>query len=66
MPHVETTPDTDRLTEMYRSMVRIRRFEEQVADLIVARELGTPCHLCIGQEAIATGICEALETTDTI
>jgi TPP-dependent pyruvate/acetoin dehydrogenase alpha subunit len=66
MTHVETAPDSDRLTEMYRSMVRIRRFEEQVADLIVARELGTPCHLCIGQEAIATGVCEALETTDTI
>ena len=58
--------DSSRLTEMYRSMVRIRRFEERVADLIEAKDIRTPCHLCIGQEAIATGVCENLTPKDFI
>jgi pyruvate dehydrogenase E1 component alpha subunit len=66
MTDTATNVDNGRLTELYRSMVRIRRFEERVADLIEAREIGTPCHLCIGQEAAATGICEALERTDVV
>lgn len=37
---------------MYRTMQRIRRFEERTADLIEAGEIKTPCHLYIGK---ATG-----------
>lgn len=57
---------TDLLWKMYSTMYRIRAFEERVADLVVAREINTPCHLYIGQEAIATGICAALETRDYV
>ena len=47
-------------------MVRVRLFEERVAELVEAREIRTPCHLYIGQEAIAAGICAALETRDYV
>lgn len=54
------------LKRMYRTMVLIRRFEEQVADRVTAGEIKTPCHLYIGQEAIATGACLALEREDYV
>ena len=47
-------------------MVRIRVTEERIADLVEAGEIGTPCHLYIGQEAIAAGVCAVLETRDYI
>lgn len=54
------------LREMYRTMTRIRRFEERVADLVEAGEVKCPCHLCIGQEATATGVCAALQREDYV
>ena len=51
---------------MFRTMVRIRLFEEQVAQLVEAGEVRTPCHLYIGQEAIAAGVCAALEARDYV
>jgi pyruvate dehydrogenase E1 component alpha subunit len=54
------------LREMYTTMVRIRRFEERAGDLVEAKEVGTPCHLYIGQEAIAAGVCAALDRADYI
>ena len=56
----------DRLLPMYKTMLRIRLFEECVADLVTSGEVKTPCHLYIGQEAIATGVCAALEKTDYV
>ena len=57
---------TDLLLEMYRTMLRIRRFEEEVADLVEASEVKCPCHLYIGQEAVATGVCAALNKEDYV
>lgn len=54
------------LQSMYRMMLRIRIFEERVADLIEAGEIKCPCHLYIGQEAIATGVCAALVKEDYV
>src|SRR5438445_6198970 len=51
---------------MYLTMLRIRRFEERVADLTEGGEIKTPCHLYIGQEAIAAGVCTALRVDDYI
>ncbi len=62
-------PDEEKtalLIHMYRTMRRIRRFEEVVADLVAAGEAKCPCHLYIGQEAIAVGVCAALKPEDTI
>src|SRR5207253_9988487 len=54
------------LEKMYEVMLRIRRFEERAADLVEAGDLKTPCHLYIGQEAIATGVCLALKQDDYV
>ena len=51
---------------LLREMVRIRRFEERVADLVEAGEITTPCHLYIGQEAVAVGVCDVLADADTV
>jgi acetoin:2,6-dichlorophenolindophenol oxidoreductase subunit alpha len=56
----------DWLAASYRSMLRIRRFEERVADMVDDGEIRTPCHLYIGQEAIATGVLMGLEATDLV
>ncbi|HET6675144.1 MAG TPA: thiamine pyrophosphate-dependent dehydrogenase E1 component subunit alpha [Nitrospiraceae bacterium] len=54
------------LTGLYRTMLLIRLTEERIAALIEAKEIKTPCHLCIGQEAIAAGVCAALDGQDSI
>jgi pyruvate dehydrogenase E1 component alpha subunit len=51
---------------MYRAMARIRETEERLADLVEAGEVKTPCHLYIGQEAIAVGVCAALTNDDYV
>ncbi len=54
------------LLTLYRSMVRIREFEEKLAEKVIAGEIKTPCHLYVGQEATAAGVCASLEKTDNI
>lgn len=54
------------LLALYRTMMRIRICEESLVEPILSGEIKTPCHLCTGQEAIAAGICSALESTDYI
>ena len=48
------------------TMLRIRRAEEAVAQMVESGEALCPCHLYIGQEAIAAGVCAALHPSDTI
>ena len=52
--------------EAYRTMLRIRFFEEQVAKLFADGEIPGFLHLALGQEAVATGICAALDPEDYI
>ena len=47
-------------------MVRIRLFEEQVNELYTRALMPGLAHLYIGEEAVAVGICEALQKTDYI
>jgi len=54
------------LRDMYETMIKIRKFEETVADLVSNKEIKTPCHLYIGQEAIATGVCAVLRKSDYV
>jgi pyruvate dehydrogenase E1 component alpha subunit len=54
------------LKRLYVTMLRIRIFEERVAELVEAGEIKTPCHLYIGQEAVAAGVCSALEREDYV
>jgi TPP-dependent pyruvate/acetoin dehydrogenase alpha subunit len=52
---------------MYVTMVRLRKFEERVAQLLMPpKEIITPCHLYIGQEAVATGVCANLRNDDYV
>ncbi len=52
---------------MYVTMLRIRLFEEKVADILSnSKEIICPCHLYIGQEAVATGVCMALNKDDYV
>jgi pyruvate dehydrogenase E1 component alpha subunit len=54
------------LVSLYRSMLRIRFCEESLVRPILERKIHTPCHLYSGQEAIAVGICHALDKSDLI
>jgi len=51
---------------MYRQMVSIRLFEEQVNELYTRALMPGLAHLYIGEEAVAVGICEALRRDDYI
>jgi len=58
-------PET--LRAMYVTMLRIRKFEEKVAELVYPlKEIFCPCHLYIGQEAVATGVCSNLKKEDWV
>lgn len=52
--------------ELYRGMLRIRRFEERVYLLFLEGEIPGTMHQYQGQEAVAVGVCDALERTDWI
>ena len=56
----------DELRELLREMLLIRRFEEKVEERFRAGELPGFLHVAIGQEAVASGVCAALEREDTI
>jgi TPP-dependent pyruvate/acetoin dehydrogenase alpha subunit len=47
-------------------MLRIRLFEETLADLFANGQLVGVVHLSIGQEATAVGVCSGLEPGDQI
>jgi TPP-dependent pyruvate/acetoin dehydrogenase alpha subunit len=51
---------------MYRKMVSIRLFEEQVNELYTRALMPGLAHLYTGEEAVAVGICEALRSDDYI
>lgn len=49
---------------LYYHMLRIRMVEEKIAELYPEQEMRCPVHLCIGQEAIAVGVCVNLLKKD--
>jgi len=54
------------LREFFQEMLLIRRFEEKVEERFRAGELPGFLHVAIGQEAVAVGVCRALEEGDVI
>ena len=58
--------EESQLIEIFRTMQEVRRFEETVDELTDSGEVPGSPHLCIGQEAIAAGVCAALETYDFV
>src|SRR5689334_1389862 len=54
------------LLDRWKTMLRIRRAEEAIAEMSASGEARCPCHLSIGQEAVPAGVCVALRAGDTI
>jgi acetoin:2,6-dichlorophenolindophenol oxidoreductase subunit alpha len=51
---------------MYEQMLKIRLFEEHVNQLYLTARMPGLAHLYIGEEAIAVGVCQALQREDYI
>src|SRR5207237_403093 len=54
------------LRDFCREMLLIRRFEEKVEERFRAGDLPGFLHVAIGQEAVAVGVCRALEERDVM
>ncbi len=55
-----------KMIDVYETMVKIRMFEDKVAELFSAGKLPGFVHLYAGEEAIATGVCTHLTDRDYI
>jgi pyruvate dehydrogenase E1 component alpha subunit len=58
--------DIEQLIRMFKTMVLIRRFEETVNELYMQGRIPSTLHLYIGQEAVAVGVCSALNPDDYV
>jgi pyruvate dehydrogenase E1 component alpha subunit len=58
--------DRDTGLDLYRAMLRIRRFEERCVELYSAQRIRGFLHLYIGEEAVAVGVLRNLRPTDAI
>jgi pyruvate dehydrogenase E1 component alpha subunit len=63
--NVERT-DVGEWLQAYEQMIKIRLFEESVNELYVTAKMPGLAHLYIGEEAVAVGVCKALERDDYI
>ncbi|MCZ6632739.1 MAG: thiamine pyrophosphate-dependent dehydrogenase E1 component subunit alpha [bacterium] len=59
-------PTADKQLDMLRSMQTIRRFEERASDDYQSGDIYGVVHCYIGEEAVAVGICAALNPDDQI
>ncbi len=55
-----------RLMDLYRTMVRIRAFEETALSAHKAGEIPGPLHVSLGQEGVAAGVCASLRRDDRL
>lgn len=58
-------PNKD-MKRMYKTLVRIRKFESKAVDLFAEGQIPGFLHSYLGEEAIATGVCANLRKTDFI
>ncbi len=58
--------DIEQSLHMYQQMAKIRAFEEQVNELYKSAKMPGLAHLYSGEEAVAVGVCEALNRDDYI
>ena len=66
MDNIRDNLTREDLVEMYRMMILIRRFEETAIDYFKQGIVIGNMHMYIGEEAVATGVCKALEKEDYI
>ncbi len=62
--NAQLSPDAK--IELYRQMVRIRRFEERSLRAYQAKKIGGFLHLYIGQEAVCVGSCSLMGKDDHV
>lgn len=56
----------DVLKKLFYQMLRIRMLGEKIVELYPEQEMRCPVHLCIGQEAVAVGVCANLSLNDYV
>ena len=61
LPHSEAV-----YRRWYREMYLMRKFEEKCGQLYIQQKFGGFCHLYIGQEAVLSGMMEAIKKTDRV
>ncbi len=62
----DPAPDKGVMLSLYRTMLVIRRSEEQLVKMYAAGKLYGGVHTYIGEEAVATGVCAHLRPDDTV
>ena len=62
----ESAPDRETRFALYRTMLTIRRSEEQLVKMYAAGKLYGGVHTYIGEEAVASGVCAHLRPDDTV
>lgn len=66
-PTVRVTPlDARMRMSALRKMLEIRLTEEKIQEMFLANLIRGTTHLCIGQEAVSTGVASALRKGDTV
>ena len=66
VPADHPLPESEVALEMFRQMLRIRRFEERCVELYSATKIRGFLHLYIGEEAVATGVMRHLRDDDAV
>jgi pyruvate dehydrogenase E1 component alpha subunit len=56
----------EKLVDMYKTMLKIRKFETKAMELFATGSIGGFVHLYLGEEAVATGACANLTDDDYI
>lgn len=56
----------EKMLALYETMLKIRRFEERIAEMFAAGSIPGFVHLCVGQEAVAAGVAANLRIEDYI
>jgi pyruvate dehydrogenase E1 component alpha subunit len=59
-------PSRDDVLALHAMMVLIRAFDSRVATLVLKGAFSGVGHLCVGQEAVAAGVCAALRDDDYV
>jgi TPP-dependent pyruvate/acetoin dehydrogenase alpha subunit len=58
--------DTTSLLKAYESMLLLRVAQEELVKLYIEKKIFSMVHFYIGQEAVAVGVCQALEAKDKV
>ena len=52
--------------ELYKKVFLIRRAEEKIIELYPENDMKVPMHMSMGEEAIVSGVCQALDSEDQV